>query len=371
MYSSHHDQINNNVSRDRAFVDELKGISIIFICFYHSNNYTLFHGSIGVDTFLILSGYCAVINDNHHYSIQKFVKRKFFLTILYYWVSLLTLATAAIWILNINISYHDIEVHLLMIHGFVGYPYTINGAYWYMSLLLVCYVAFLLVRGMIRRNDAALTMMVGMAFTFILTSWFDYHHSFDEGSIIGIRVIDFFAGIGFAVLFRNKTVLTDVAPWKRSALYFSVLAFLTWDAYEASYSPSQFHEIFWFPWFGLAIFLGYRIISPLAPTWAKTVLSAFGALSYGIYLWHQPLMGDYMHYLEGLFLDHPLSNGIYFHASFCFGVIGAASLTMLYGLASAKLSDARLPQFRHYAVVVGSVVALACWWAVETVLPLP
>jgi peptidoglycan/LPS O-acetylase OafA/YrhL len=104
------------------------------------------HGSLGVDLFVILSGYllsrsCAV-KDTVYWG--EFLKNRLWRILPLYWLAIFLVIALAIIRPNesYNINWPSIWFHFFGVHGLTPYIFDIQGVWWFITLILQLYIIF-------------------------------------------------------------------------------------------------------------------------------------------------------------------------------------------------------------------------------------
>jgi len=136
-------------------VESIRGIIMVMIMFYHYtyrftelyniNTINFFSldnwGTIGVNTFFIISGYYMLSKDTLQYNAKEFFIKKFFRLYPAY-VLCLTITFISMLIFgleNRTVTFIDYIINLFMVNGFIGIPY-VDGGHWYLTYLILFYV---------------------------------------------------------------------------------------------------------------------------------------------------------------------------------------------------------------------------------------
>lgn len=280
-------------------VDELKGLAIGLVILYHGgavagfNN--TFHGEIGVDIFLILSGFTLALN-SANMPLRRFFLRRFVRIYPSYWIALGLFLWMSKKYYGATRSWENIWQHVLGIQGFSRLLYfaDIVDAFWFISMIIAAYVVFACIRK--RLDDLSLIFAVAGFLTVFATAM--YEHFSHWGGLISVapRVTSFFAGV-----IAGRLLGTGTGEIRFNlALGLGVLCF-----YYQTFFLGQASN-YTLPAFGIILtWVALRPYLQLFPS-GKIVTTAFammGVISYEVYLFHQPFVRDYNDYFFTRFLQ--------------------------------------------------------------------
>jgi peptidoglycan/LPS O-acetylase OafA/YrhL len=181
-----------------AAIDELKGLGIILILIYHIGgvlgipNYI--HGEIGVDIFLILSGFTLAAN-SADIPLRQFMLRRFLRIYPSYWIALGLFAYLDRYYLGGPKSWEDLWEHVVGIHGFsrVAYFADYADAFWFISMIVAAYIVFACIR---RHLDNLSLVFAVCGFLTVLASLLYAANGHVGGMIsLAVRIPSFFVGI--------------------------------------------------------------------------------------------------------------------------------------------------------------------------------
>jgi len=273
-------------------VDELKGLAIALIVLYHGeavlglSNWV--HGEIGVDIFLILSGFTLAMNAVDM-PLSQFFLRRFLRIYPTYWLAL----GATLWLQKrlyaSTKSWDNIWQHIVGIHGYSRLVYfsDISDPFWFISLIAAAYLAFACIRR--RLDDLSLVIAVAGALT--LGATYGYYVNGHTGGLISlaIRIPSFFVGV-----IAGRLLCSGTAELRFNlVLGFGLLCF-----YVQTFFLNTTNN-YTLPALGIiAAWLGMRHYMVMTHQ-GRVFLAAFallGLISYEIYLFHQPIIRDYNPY---------------------------------------------------------------------------
>jgi len=284
-----------------AAVDELKGLAIALIILYHSqgilgiSNWP--HGEIGVDIFLILSGFTLAMN-SVDMPLGQYLLRRFARIYPTYWLALGATLLLQWKLFGTTKSWENIWQHIVGIHAYSRLVYfsDISDPFWFISLIAAAYLVFAVIRT--RLDDLSLVVAVAGALTLIAT--IGYEHFNHAGGLISlaIRIPDFFVGVIAGRLLSRGTAeirLNLVLGLGLLCFYVQTFFFSTTNTYTLPAAGIIA------TWIGLRHYLvkSYQ---------GRVFLAAFallGLISYEVYLIHQPIIRDYSAYFYNHVLDIP------------------------------------------------------------------
>jgi peptidoglycan/LPS O-acetylase OafA/YrhL len=266
-------------------LDELKGVAILMIVFYHAGGVLGFssdpHGEIGVDIFVILSGIGLVLAPGATGTL-RFLGRRFWRIYPSYWIVLSALLVADALVLDRRYSTGDIALHYLGIHGWFGdrLALSINDSFWFITLIVTLYLLFAVLRRFLGRPDQLLFW--GFLASLALAVY-DYRArrliGFDH---ISLRIPGFFLGLVAGRLLKEGRLELPLS----GALGAAAVLLL--------YAPYTQNFVFASVWVGAGLMAGYAfLVRPWLGAETRGILGFLGVRSLGIFLIHQPLIRDY------------------------------------------------------------------------------
>lgn len=276
-----------------AAIDELKGLAIVLVLLYHcgavlgDNN--VIHGEIGVDIFLILSGFALAVNSTAM-PLGDFFRRRFLRIYPSYWLAL----GLFVWMLHHfygqSRSWDTIVQHALGIHAFSRLDYfaDITDSFWFISMIVAAYLVFAAVRK--RLND--LSLIFGLAGFLTLVAAVVYQENGHFGGLISlaVRIPSFFVG-----LVAGRLLGTGEAEVRFNLfLGFGLLSFYYLTFYRGvacNYTLPAMGIVL--AWIGLRP----HLVRVAEGRFVLSSLSLLGLISYEVYLFHQPFVRDYNIYL--------------------------------------------------------------------------
>ncbi|MEI6106015.1 MAG: acyltransferase [Opitutae bacterium] len=279
-------------------LDELKGLAIILIVLYHAGGVlvwqNLLHGDVGVDMFVIISGIGLTLGGSYT-NAQSFLLRRFSRILPAYWVAL-----AFYWALNSYFLQHhytplNIGLHFLGVHACFGDQYAmgINDSFWFITLILFLYCQYCIVRRWLAQPDRLLVVGMGTSVGLALICFY-----WNQPAVFGhltLRLPGFFIGLVVGESLRRGRLEIPLS-WQLGLAVFIYF-----------YVPYTQGIIIYSPLVGGALMLGYALglrpgLSARAQNRLGAILEFFGRYSLEIFLFHQPLIREYVYYSLGRFL---------------------------------------------------------------------
>jgi peptidoglycan/LPS O-acetylase OafA/YrhL len=313
-------------------LDGIRGLAIIFVLFHHfegiipASNSAIYSakllfsfGWVGVDLFFVLSGFLitGILLDTrsaNNYFTAFYARRILRIFPLYYSVLTLVLITAAFihprpphvpWVADQKLYYFYLSNWLVLWKG----PWRSNvlGHFWSLAVeeqfyLLWPFCVWLLVR----RNLAKLAVS-GSVIALLVRIFWVAHSGPDQAIVLATvtRMDSLLCGALGAILFRNLQALNALRKWLPWAASFTLLPFAV-----AAGTLRVLHgaegELFFVETIGfslLAVGFSSLIVCAAATDGAPTlmqhllrsrVLTDFGKYSYGIYVYHVPILGVFV-----------------------------------------------------------------------------
>ncbi len=274
-------------------IDELKGWAMLLVLIYHSGGIlgweNWLHGEVGVDIFLIASGFTLTMSSSQN-SDGQFLLRRLLRIYPAYWVALGLFVWGGARFLNLHPNATSLWLHVFGLHGFWEGRYfsEINDSFWFISLILLAYVIFLGLRK--RLDDFAL--LIGFGALLTTTACLLYINSNHTGGLIqlAVRLPSFFLGL-LAGQFIARGGGFFRFTWLLAAGLIA-MTFLGW----------RFGIITFYALASTAMLAGFlcfaRPVRRILP--GRLLLRCFafvGLYSYEIFLLHQPLIRDYNYFI--------------------------------------------------------------------------
>jgi len=292
---------------------ELKGFAILAVVFSHIgyflvSDHNFLHpltiiAGVGVDLFLILSGYGLVMSSlKKDQSIWQFYKTRLIRLFVPMWIVLILFFTADYFILNIKYSWGYIVQAFFGIFRTADLYTDINSPLWYFTLILFFYLVFPLVFSKKRPWLSALIIYV-LGYLILKTE--PYRLS---GNIYmyKIHLIGFPLGMFIASLVKNEYIISlqnsnfvkkNIDKFKQpnvlnNLIYYFIFFILVYLSAYFSYNSGVGK--------GLRMEQGISILTAmlllalfLMKRFDIRLFNIFGVYSYEIYLLHWPLLYSY------------------------------------------------------------------------------
>ncbi len=301
-------------------LDELKGLAISLVILYHAGGVlgmaNFFHGDVGVDIFVILSGIGLALGAQTE-SARSFLTRRLLRIFPTYWIALTLFWLCNSHFLQKEYTSLNVALHYLGIHGWFGDQYAMGivDSFWFVTLIVSLYALFCLLRRWLAAPDRLLLVGAAISVTVALVLFFTRQ----SGSFahLGMRMPGFFVGLLIGRLLKN------------GELDLRLGAALALAVFLVTYVPYTQGIIFHSVAVGLCLMGVYAWLwKTVAPVRVETsvarVLKFLGDHSLEIFLFHQPLIRDYNVYLHGRWfnLNAPTS------ASLLVGMIIGLAITL-------------------------------------------
>jgi exopolysaccharide production protein ExoZ len=270
-------------------LDELKGWAMLLVILYHGGGVlgwtNWLHGEVGVDLFLIISGF-TLVHTSRDLSPGRFLRRRILRIYPAYWVALATFLVLGGVYYEAWRTADNIVAHVLGIHAYYRMLYfaDINDSFWFISLIIAAYGVFLLVR----RKLADVGWIAGLGLL-LFAAVNRFYVAIDAAGAIGhlgMRVPSFFVGLVAGQLAGPVATEFRFSPMLAIGLLASVYLGFTRNIIPV-YTLAA-----------LALIAGYLLVrrSLHRHPDGRFLLAGFGLLgtySYEIFLFHQPLIRDY------------------------------------------------------------------------------
>ena len=323
-------------------VDALKGFAILMVILYHAGGVLILpdtlHGELGVDIFLLLSGYLLSLSSSES-PTREFLSRRFIRIFPTYWMALALFAVLGTTLRHCEFTRLDILLHVVGLHATVrGANFSdINDSFWYITTILVLYLVFLAMRRWVR--DLPLVLGVGGLMTLLCLL------PFPQFGSLAARLPGFFIGVCLGQLRRGGEFRLQPGFFFTAGVVSFVV--LEWQGMTGIRSPFTAIAI-------TAVFaLIYRLLQPwrvgrllLGP------IEFLGVYSYEIYLFHQPLIREYNYWFQQSLLRRNPSR-----VELVWGMLIGFILAVGVSVTAAAIARRRRP--RAWALALAGAMLLA------------
>ncbi len=313
-------------------LDELKGIAILMVILYHAGGVlvwrNLFHGDLGVDIFVILSGIGLMLSTRAE-STASFLRRRFSRIYPAYWLVLAAYIFANGHFLELHYSPGNIIAHVLGLQAWFGdgYGFAINDSFWFVTLIVSLYLIYCVVKPLIASPDRLL--IAAAVFCLVPTLALYYTDQSGSFSHVALRLPGFFIGLLLGRLMRTGTLDLPAT----AALAAAVFVF--------TYVPYTQGIVYTNVSVGLCVMGAYVWLArPLLAERARSELRFLGDRSLEIFLIHQPLIRQYNYYVQGRFLNDPAPSP----SHLILGMAAALVLTLILSQGLHALMKRILPR---------------------------
>jgi peptidoglycan/LPS O-acetylase OafA/YrhL len=282
-------------------LDELKGLAIALILAYHCGGVmgyaNLLHGEIGVDIFLIISGF-ALAAYSADTPLRDFALRRFLRIFPSYWLALGLFGYLDKHYLGGPRSWGSTWQHVIAIHGFSKPEYFSDfaDALWFVSMIVAAYVVFACIRR--RLDNLSLVFAVCGALTALAVVLYQQFQNTGGLISLAVRIPSFFVGVvGGRLLGAGTAEIRLNLLLGLGLLCFYYLTFFR--GVVCNYTlPATGIVLTW---------VGLRPHVLKIPG-GRLLLAAFamtGVISYELFLFHQPLVRDMNLFAYHVFLKNP------------------------------------------------------------------
>jgi peptidoglycan/LPS O-acetylase OafA/YrhL len=324
-------------------IDALKGLAIILVVLYHAGGVLIWedrlHGEVGVDIFLLLSGFLLSFGSSDS-PWRDFLRRRFFRIFPTYWMALALFVVLGTAFLHLVFTPQDLLLHVLGLHATVRGAYfsDVNNSFWFITTIVFLYLVFLAVR---RWARVLLVLGVGGLMTLLCLLPFP-----EFGNLSG-RLLGFFLGICAGQLRRGGEIRLRLGfIFAAGAATFAALEWRGWTSFlyplaaVAVVAVAVVLQQWLRPWRG-----GRLLLAPI---------EFVGVYSYEIYLFHQPLIREYNYWFQRTYLRREPS-----HRELVGGMMLTFALTVGLSVAAAAATRRRRFQAWILALAGGALLAVA------------
>jgi len=274
------------------WVDDAKGLSILAIVIYHACiiiGTVIPHGDMGVDVFVLLSGFGLAFSRRDE-TLAAYFRRRLLNIGPRYWVCLIIFV---ILFQMLGIAYTTIPQFIAQAAFGNLFVNTIAGAWWFLSMIAALYAAYAFILPVVRQGDVGAVIAIGLGLELVFVYFLGLivgtsgngtpNNTLGIYAYVGYRIISFFFGIALAIVIQKRVTFTPIS------LALAAVLGLIWFFRATSIDVG----LLLYPAGGivlLAVFIGGSIGMRRINRPAALTLSFLGTYSYEIYLIHHPLM---------------------------------------------------------------------------------
>jgi peptidoglycan/LPS O-acetylase OafA/YrhL len=270
-----------------GWVEHIKTVAIVLVVAYHATgrmglpNYTF--GQVGVDLFLIVSGYTLALSLRAE-SAWAFYRRRLFRILPAYWIAFVIVVATLAW-LGATPRIEDLLLHASLLHLYSDrFFFGFMNAWWYVGAIGFFYAIFPLLTRFIREGRVNMLMLIAIALTIAWTVKVAITASvpFWQTAVwthFVVRIPMFFIGICLAIWQNgNADVRRDAVPLALQVVVLTAVALATAKLHMLMWSQAIGLFYFW-----MAFVLAHAISrSPIVSRMSLWI----AAISYEIYLIH-------------------------------------------------------------------------------------
>jgi peptidoglycan/LPS O-acetylase OafA/YrhL len=270
-----------------SVIDELKGLAIILIVAFHTELSlevpARSPGFVGVDIFLLLSGFTLGRSSSLNEGAWAFFRRRFSRVLPAYWFVLILFGVVKAGLLDGSIDYKTLLIHACALQAFSApeHFYATNPSFWFLSLLVLLYPLVYVFR---KEQSPYFWITLGLSLGMLV---YALAMSFTHDPLRVLfpgRIVSFCLGMALALAVRPGNT-----AWGSPTLCAVTLV-------AGFYLDARGIKLLLPSLFGVAVCLGYCAVrggiaySPARFGWVAAPFAALGAISYEVFLLHQPLL---------------------------------------------------------------------------------
>lgn len=320
-------------ARRLTYLDGLRGLAVLMVLVFHAwmlglsqvggafqlhrmatatpANFLAAMGYQGVSLFLVISGFClsypALLGrtrgEHDWFSARRFLVERWLRIAPPYYAALLLftlvpglLSTPALERMKWWVSPHpgilDVTLHLLLLHNLLPqFAFSINGAFWSLGLEWQWYCVFPLFLLLVLRwpfKTLLAVLVTGLACRIVFHVYlYDAWSAYTGGYLLPDRLFEFCCGIAGAKIVVDRVRIR--VPWLVVAVVLSVGLGCLARAELAGLPVLQNAHPLWGVAFMSLLLLGHDL-PRLNAALSLRPLARLGAVSYSVYLVHQPVM---------------------------------------------------------------------------------
>ena len=281
-----------------AVIDQLKGLAMLLVLLYHGGgvvgltNY--WNGQIGVDIFLVLSGFTLALGALEQ-DAAAFWRRRVWRIFPPYWAALALFVALGYWVRGAKPQPLDLLVHVAGLQGLAtdAMFFSWSDSFWFVGLIVPLYALIFLLRRWVDRLDV-LIAAAGIATAGMCL------YAAAAGNIrvmahLPMRIPMFFLGVAAGRFARGKPLRLVLSIWLllgSAAIHYAIFAgYVSFNGGIGALGLIL-------AWLGFA-----RLASKFSlGRWLLGVFAHLGVISYEIYLFHQPLIREYNRHFQAAVL---------------------------------------------------------------------
>lgn len=284
-------------------IEGLRAIAVIFVIIYHSGFELLSGGFVGVDMFLVISGFLmsyTVYDRGNKFYLLKFYSKRFMrlyphLAIMLFSVSILTYfilppyllsqsaQSAAAAILSVSNLYYLLQADYFGSESLVS-PFIHT---WSLGLEVQFYIIFGLIVAFTSKKNAAILLLFLTAGSFMVNAMIINDNQPTAYFLLPSRFWEFSVGSLLYFLPSVKGFFANIVLKYLTFFSFFILFFSAYYYHSGLAFPGYYALI---PVIATSLLIVFTPNAPLINNLLKSKWLVFvGGISYGLYLWHQPL----------------------------------------------------------------------------------
>jgi len=293
------------------FIDSIRGFAALFVLFQHAApafsahspraESTLIHflvvdvdlGRVAVAVFFMVSGYVVPfsLKGRRGEGLEHFVISRFFRLYPMYWFSLAFALAISFWLAPPAIPWKLIAINATMMQQFVAKP-NVLGVYWTLQIELIFYAlcALLFALGLLHRRRSLIVAAATSIAVSVLMAVARYETVRKLPVALPIALSLMFIG----TLWKRYQLDNDRPAGRAVAILTGVFVVLLPAISLLAYNRDTGFDEHWFHYtnaysLALILFFSMTTFGRLHARWATWL----GAVSYGVYLLHEPVLVIY------------------------------------------------------------------------------
>lgn len=299
----------------------LRGIAILWIVSFHMikdfNDYfcsgsgflsdlfckVILHGAFGVDFFVIISGYVLSISvSQKEIDWSLFMKKRFLRIFPLYWIALLSVLLVEISVGSNkeNFQLLSILLHLLGIHGFTKFIFDLQGAWWFISLIIQLYLLFPVLWFFVCKFSRAYIFVFIIIMT--VSARFIHFANIDSNYSVFAFLASFLFGIYLSKNRNEMRYCIHPFGWTifcSSTIIIFLVCIYNQDIFIFNSAFGLLRPFVAVGLFMTLFFLLDRFKEQFS--WGVWLLANYGVNSYAIFLFHRPLIYKWVNFTSPKF----------------------------------------------------------------------